>query len=468
MQNKLSQRGKPSERERRANDSGNKRRAEASTRDRPYLPAREGSSNWWIQYYRNGKVYRQSAGTTNRRKAEKFLQRKIGEIATGNFLEPTAERTLVICSDCAHPKDSSHSRKGESCGCLASDLLTEYEANARHSLVNVRRNWEKHLAPRFEHVRARDVRTDALNQYITERQTEGASNASINRELAALKRSFKLGMIAGKVAKMPIFPHLTERNVRHGFLEDAAYARLARACAGVGLWLRAMFEVGCAFGWRVNELRQLKVSQIDLAVGSIRLEPGTTKNSEGRTVIMTELVYQLLAQCISGKKPEERVFTREANGVQLSIGDFRKVWAKVCCAAGVGKMLCPLCEREATKDDKRKAKCSHCSKKWKHKELNYGGLLFHDLRRTAVRNMVRRGIPERVAMTISGHKTRAVFDRYNIVNEADLREAARKLEVRVDPMLDPPLIFQRQTDFRHSSDIVGPVSAPIANSSEMN
>jgi integrase len=412
------------------------------------LYQQKGSSNWWLQYYRNGRVYRQSAGTTNRRKAERLLQRKIGEIATGNFLEPAAEKTLL--------KE------------LAADLLTEYEANARHSLVNVRRNWEKHLAPRFENLKARDVRTDALNQYITERQAEGASNASVNRELAALKRAFKLGMIAGKVAKMPIFPHLAERNVRQGFLDDAAYAKLAKACASEGLWLRAMFEVACAFGWRVNELRQLKVRQIDLAARTIRLEPGTTKNSEGRTVIMTELVYQLLAQCISGKKPDERVFTRKEGKVELSIGDFRKLWAKVCCAAGVGNMLCPSCACEVIKDSKGKVRCSHCSKQWKNKELNFSGLLFHDLRRTAVRNMVRRGIPERVAMTISGHKTRAVFDRYNIVNEADLREAAKKLEVRAEPMLGPALISQHQPDFRHSSDIVGPISAPVANSGGMN
>lgn len=149
-----------------------------------------------------------------------------------------------------------------------------------------------------------------------------------------------------------------------------------------------MFEVACAFGWRVNELRQLKVRQTDLAARTIRLEPGTTKNTEARTVVMTELVYQLLAQCIVGKKPDDQVFTRKEGEAELSIGDFRKVWAKVCRVAGVGKMLCPLCDREVTKNGKGKAKCDHCSKEWKHKQLNYSGLLFHDLRRTAVRNMV--------------------------------------------------------------------------------
>jgi len=330
------------------------------------------SANWWIQYYRNGQVYRQSAGTSKKREAEALLRKKLAEIATHNFVEPRFEKTLV--------KE------------LYDDLKRDYENNDHKSLDDAEARWKLHLSPVFGDLRAANVNNEDLQKYVNQRKMEGAANATINRELALLKRAFSLGLEARKVFGSPKFPHLEERNVRKGFVEDAQYAKLASACTKRGLWLRAMFEVGINFGWRVSELQGLRVRQIDLAARTIRLEPGETKNDEARTAVMPSLVYALIQQCVVGKSPDDFVFTRE-NGQPIK--DFRDAWSKATTEAGVPD------------------------------------LLFHDLRRTAVRNMVRRGIPERVAMMISGHKTRSIFDRYNIVSEGDLQEAARKME-RID------------------------------------
>jgi integrase len=128
---------------------------------------------------------------------------------------------------------------------------------------------------------------------------------------------------------------------------------------------------------------------IDLLNGLMTLDPGTTKNNDGRIVKLTSETWELVKQCVLSKTPDQFLFTWK-NG--LPIKDFRVTWTNLT----------------------EKAKLP--------------GLLFHDLRRSAVRNMVRRGVPEVVAMRISGHKTRSIFDRYNIVNESDLAEAAKRIE----------------------------------------
>ena len=155
--------------------------------------------------------------------------------------------------------------------------------------------------------------------------------------------------------------------------------------------MRALFEAAYNYGWRIGELQNLRVRQVDLLSGTIRLNSGEAKNDDGRLVVMTPTVRRLLIECAAGKAPDDHVFTR-ASGKPVK--DFRTAWTKVSEKAGRGE------------------------------------LLFHDLRRTAVHNMVRAGMPEIVAMRISGHKTRAIFDRYNIVSEQDLRDAAWKLEKR--------------------------------------
>jgi integrase len=351
---------------------------------------RDGSANFWIQYHRNGKPYRESAHTVKEKVAEKFLQQRLAEVCTGNFIGPRIERITVTE--------------------LADDLLLAYKTGTikgQKSQEWAKRRWKLHLEPFLGEFRAVQVGTDLLNRYVQQRQQEGAENATINRELAFLKRAFRLALTASpaKVRHVPAFPHLSENNARQGFLADADYEKLVAECAQTGLWLRAMLAVGCSFGWRKGEVLGLRVKQVDLAAGTIRLEQGTTKNNEGRTVKMTGDVYTLISACVIGKQAEEHVFTRDDGKPVL---DFRKAWDNACERAGVPS------------------------------------LMFHDLRRTGARNLRRLGVSEGVIQKIGGWKTRSVFDRYNIIDTADLEDAARRLDEKQ----------KARADFRHSLDTV--------------
>ena len=137
---------------------------------------------------------------------------------------------------------------------------------------------------------------------------------------------------------------------------------------------------------------------------------------------MTAAVRELLTALTLRKKPDDFVFTRDGS----QIGDFRKTWANVCVAAGVGAFHCPTCGEAIPVD--ADAPYAHCGHEWGRLDLKYKGLIFHDLRRCAVRGLMRAGVAQKTAMSITGHKTVAVFNRYHIVAPADLQNASRMLE----------------------------------------
>jgi hypothetical protein len=159
----------------------------------------------------------------------------------------------------------------------------------------------------------------------------------------------------------------------------------------------------------------------------------------------------LLTACVIGKQPDDFVFTRpdkkRKDGILVKGGPvkgFRKVWEMVCCSSGVGQRVCRLCYDEAKQEAKgsreqivipqpidAKGLCPECGRTCKKgSQRKYVGLIVHDLRRSGVRNLRRLGVQESIAMRISGHKTRDVFERYNIVDEADLADAASRLDTK--------------------------------------
>ena len=332
---------------------------------------------WWIKYYDlNGRPQQESTGTSDESEAQRKLKIRLAQVATNTFTGLRTERFKVEE--------------------LAEDFLRDYRINGKKSIKDAEARWRLHLKPFFGGMKVVNVSTQQLGKYVDKRQQESASNATINRELAALKRMLNLGQQSTppKVIRIPRFPHLAENNVRQGFLEDEQYSKLVE---DTELWFRGLCECGRSYGWRVQELLSMRVDQIDLAQKTIRLHPGTTKNREGREVLMTGTVRELLTALAEGKQASDHVFTRE-NG--KPVRDFRGTWQNACARAGVS------------------------------------GLLFHDLRRTGARNMRRAGIPESLAMRIGGWKTRSVFDRYNIIDRRDLANAVRQLEQHEKSLAD--------------------------------
>ena len=327
---------------------------------------------FWIQYYRNGKSYRETAKTQKESEAKRLLRFREGEISQGKI--PGVHFDKVRFND------------------LSDDFLADYRINGRKSLVTAE-NSVKNLKTLFDNNRITDINTPRIQKYIEKRLEEGKRNSSINRDLSALKRMMNLGLqqTPPKVDRVPFFPMLKENNIRKGFFEHSDFIALREVLPS---FLKGLVTFAYKTGWRVSEIRDLKWSQVDLENNIVRIESGETKNNEARTIYLdNELKEIFLNQKARQKelaKISNYVFTGK-NGT-AKVFKLNYLWDKACTDAKLGKRL------------------------------------FHDLRRTAVRNMVRAGIPERVAMMVSGHKTRSVFERYNIVSETDLKIASQKQE----------------------------------------
>jgi integrase len=371
------------------------------------------NKNWFIQFYKHGKRIREGTGSPDHDEAKKLLRQRLHEIDQNAYMKRTGRPARV--------RD------------LYETLKLEREANLKGRKRELPNRWA-HLEPAFGALLAAEVSTDDVRRYVRARQEEGAAPATINRELATLKRMFRLATQSTppKVSRVPYIPMLKEDNARTGFVEDADYARLTAEASE--LWLRTFLELAYSYGWRRSELLALRVRQVNLAARAIRLDPGTTKNREGRQVEMTGKVYELLREAVKGKHGDDYVLTRTGGA---RVRDFRNAWQELCVRAGLGQYFCKKCAHRA-EPIPAKAKrlrgqhgaayrCPQCLAS-KHRAFRYTGLIPHDMRRSAAKALRAAGVPESVVMAMGGWKTAAMFRRYAIVSGADGRAAVEMLE----------------------------------------
>jgi len=384
---------------------------------------REGAK-WWIKYFHNGKEYRESSGSLKKTDADRLLKQREGEIVERRFRGLQVEK--VTFEE------------------ITEDMIRDFRLNTKKER-NIKRveNAIKRLRGHFAGCRAREITTEQIKKYIEARKGDLAANGTINRELAALKRSFSLAVKAEKLDRRPHIPTLEENNVRSFFFEHEDYLKLREALPE---HLKPVIVLAYHSGMRREEMLSLTWDKVDLVRGRITLSAGSTKNKDARIIPLAgELleVIQNQAETVNRQYPGcPYVFPYRGQRMR----DTRDAWERALKACGFPPVfLCRVCgaiseypagtdyrakhsHRENGKTVRRRKQavpltCHECGSV----ELRRYGRTMHDFRRSAVRNAVRSGVPESICMRLSGHKTRSVFDRYNIVNEADLEAATARI-----------------------------------------
>ena len=190
---------------------------------------------WWIAYYHRGREMRETAKTTQRRKAERLLRERLRKAGRPDFIGPAAER--LTFDD------------------LAALYLTDYQVNAKRSQRDAERNVAR-LRAVFGFDRALDITANRIVDYASRRLADGMKPASVNRELAALRRMFSLAVKAGKLASRPPISMLDESgNAREGFMEPADFEAVRTHLPGD---LADVATFAYLTGWRKGEILSLQ------------------------------------------------------------------------------------------------------------------------------------------------------------------------------------------------------------------
>ncbi len=358
--------------------------------------ARPGTTHLWVKYRAaDGRLVRESTETSDRKAAQRFLDLRVGKAAEGIALPPRLDRITYAE--------------------LEADLLAFYETTGRYKHLADAKRRLAHVRRFFGGSRAVSITAERVTLYAAQRQLETThivakrnekgqvvercrvTAATINRELALLRRMLRLAAKRRKLLSVPAIELLREAPARAGFVDEGQYRTLLRHVAED---LQGALAIAFTFGWRLrSEVLPPALDDLDLEAMTMRPRPGSTKNREGRVVYLPPALAELLRAQVARVKAlqrEGRIVTAlfphlDGPHIGQPRHNLRKAWRAACRAAGLP------------------------------------GLLVHDLRRSAVRSMERAGVPRSVAMKLTGHKTESVYRRYAIVSDADLREASAML-----------------------------------------
>lgn len=322
-------------------------------------------SIWWIQYSRNGHTIRESAETTKERDALRLLHRRIEEAKKPEFVGPS-EKKLTLDN-------------------LERKIVSDYKRQGKRSLKTAE-YCLKPVKEYFPYDTLLQITPSRIEKYQSDRLATGKARATVNREIRYLLHGYRLLFDSGEISYVPKVKLLEGENVREGFLNKPEFEAVAEQLSpDVQDVVRFLYNSA----WRTGEALKLEWSKVDLENWIVRLTRKNEKTKHPRTLPLVGELREVIENRLKKRRPDCLfVFHRDAKPMK----SFRKAWQTACKNAGLE------------------------------------GIVVHDMRRSAIRNMRKAGIGESDGMKISGHRTASVYKRYDIIDEQDQRSTMERVQ----------------------------------------
>jgi integrase len=320
----------------------------------------------WIFYSFRGKMYRESAHTSDEKVAGKLLRQRLKQVERPGFVGPKEEKWTLAD--------------------MKARLEADYARKENRSLKTLQYCFQ-HVEDAFPFVRVIDMSTGRIEKYVKDRLQAGAARASVNRELAYLRRGFKLMVKAGDISAIPCVIELLQgENVREGFLNRPEFDAI---CERLKPDVKDIVQFLYDSSWRSGEPKTLTWDKFDQQDWVFRLSRKNAKSKRPRTLTLVGNLREVIERRLEKRRPDcPYVFHRNGKPIK----DFRKAFKAAA------------------------------------KEEGLEGLLPHDMRRSGIRNFTKAGLGESEGMSISGHETNSVYKRYNIIDEEMQRQALQRVQ----------------------------------------